>query len=49
MGLTIGVDSYASVGQADAYIAGRYPESDGRREAWEASSEGDKEAFLRTA
>lgn len=49
MELNIGVDSYASVGQADAYIAGRYPQSDPGRIAWEAADEADKEAYLRTA
>jgi len=49
MGLNIGEDSYAAVGQADAYIAGRYPEGDARRAAWEAMNEADKEARLRRA
>ena len=48
MGLTVGVNTYVTIDEADAYIAECYLLADEQRKAWEAAG-GDKEVALRRA
>ena len=47
--LTVGIDSYVTIAQADEYISGHYTPTDERSVAWASLSDEDKEACLRRA
>lgn len=47
--LTVGVDTYITVAEADQYVQENYISSDPLRVQWEAMSENDKEVYLRKA
>lgn len=47
--ITVGVDTYVTVEEADEYIAGYYRLTDEQRIAWEAAERSDKEVTLRRA
>ena len=47
--LTVGLDSYVTVEEADAYVSSHFMSADGQRTAWENLSEADKEVALRNA
>ena len=47
--IEVNVDTYATVAEADEYAGKYYISGDEKRTAWEALSEGDKEAVLRNA
>lgn len=47
--LNVGIDSYITVAEADAYIAANYAEYDDLAVVWGVLSEHDKEAYLRAS
>jgi len=47
--MTVGQDSYVSVGEAGGYIAEHYTPGDAQRAAWEALSDADREVYLKNA
>lgn len=47
--LTVGVDTYATVEQATAYIQSNYSSTDTRVAAWNELEESDQEVYLRRA
>lgn len=47
--LTVGTDSYITVGYADEYIGGHYRSGSAQRERWEALGEEERESFLKAA
>jgi hypothetical protein len=49
MALEVGVETYATVQEADAYITANYISTSSLRTAWTALEEADKEALLRSA
>jgi hypothetical protein len=49
MTITVGTDTYATVAEADAYLANFYVSTDVQLVAWDALSDGDKEIYLRNA
>jgi hypothetical protein len=49
MALTVGTDTYISVADTDAYVAGRYVSTDAKYTAWTTLSDANKEVYLRRA
>lgn len=49
MTITVGIDTYVTVSEADEYISKFYVSTDERRIEWEALTEADKEVYLRQA
>lgn len=47
--LTVGVDTYATIEIASAYLSAHYPSTDERVEAWNQLPESDREVYLRRA
>ena len=47
--LTVGVDTYVTLEEANQYISDHFASTDPLRIQWEAMSEGDREVYLRKA